>query len=64
MINANDNSPMVARIRDYVARSWESAGGEVARVRLYRVPTERGLRYLMVHLTAAGVVTDYDFTLL
>jgi hypothetical protein len=35
---------------------------EVARVRLYRVPTERGERYLMVHLTSAGVVTDYDFT--
>jgi len=35
-------------------------GGEVARVRLYRMPTERGERYLMVHLTADGAVTDYD----
>jgi CubicO group peptidase (beta-lactamase class C family) len=35
-------------------------GGEVARVRLYRMQTERGERYLMVHLTADGTVTDYD----
>ena len=35
-------------------------GGEVARVRLYRMPTERGERYLMVHLTTDGTVTDYD----
>ena len=38
-------------------------GGEVARVRLYRANTERGARYLMVHLTAAGAVTDYDILL-
>ena len=38
-------------------------GGEVARVRLYRATTERGERYLMVHLTATGAVTDYDLLL-
>ena len=36
-------------------------GGEVARVRLYRA--QSGPRYLMVHLTAAGAVTDYDILL-
>jgi len=35
-------------------------GSEVARVRLYRMQTEHGERYLMVHLTADGSVTDYD----
>jgi len=35
-------------------------GGEVARVRLYRMRTKAGPRYLMVHLTSAGAVTDYD----
>jgi hypothetical protein len=38
-------------------------GGEVARVRLYRAQPERGQRYLMVHLTAEGAVTDYDILL-
>ncbi len=47
---------------DVAGRGIHRHGGEVARVRLYRVPTERGVRYLLVHLTAAGVVTDYDFT--
>jgi len=32
-------------------------------VRLYRLPTERGERYLMVHVTAEGAVTDYDIVL-
>jgi hypothetical protein len=36
-------------------------GGEVARVRLYKA--QRGERYLMVHLTATGAVTDYDILL-
>ncbi|HEX7980988.1 MAG TPA: serine hydrolase domain-containing protein [Gemmatimonadaceae bacterium] len=38
-------------------------GGEVARVRLYRLPTQRGDQYLMVHITADGLVTDYDLVL-
>jgi hypothetical protein len=38
-------------------------GSEVSRVRLYRMPTSRGERYLMVHLTAEGAVTDYDVLL-
>ena len=38
-------------------------GGEVSRVRLYRMRTSNGERYLMVHVTAEGAVTDYDFLL-
>lgn len=33
---------------------------EVARVRYYRVATNAGQRYLLVHLTEEGSVTDYD----
>jgi CubicO group peptidase (beta-lactamase class C family) len=35
-------------------------GGEVARVRVYRMETPGGRRYVLVHLTATGTVTDYD----
>ena len=45
---------------DVAGRSIRRHGGEVARVRLYRIQTEAGPRYLFVHLTAAGTVTDYD----
>jgi hypothetical protein len=45
---------------DVAGRSIRRHGGEVARVRLYRIQTEAGPRYLLVHLTAAGTVTDYD----
>jgi hypothetical protein len=38
-------------------------GGEVSRVRLYRMRTPNGERYLMVHVTADGAVTDYDILL-
>ncbi|HKP15843.1 MAG TPA: hypothetical protein VJT85_07260, partial [Gemmatimonadaceae bacterium] len=48
---------------DVAGRGIRRHGGEVARVRLYRLETERGDRYLMVHVTPAGTVTDYDILL-
>jgi CubicO group peptidase (beta-lactamase class C family) len=45
---------------DVSARGIRRHGGEVAHVRLYRLETKTGPRYLFVHLTAAGSVTDYD----
>jgi hypothetical protein len=32
----------------------------VARVRLYRIATPGGQRFLFVHVTPDGAVTDYD----
>lgn len=38
-----------------------SRSASVARAgRFHRVTTRAGPRYLLVHLTAAGLVTDYD----
>ncbi|MFL5608380.1 MAG: serine hydrolase domain-containing protein [Gemmatimonadaceae bacterium] len=48
---------------DLAERGIRRHGGEVARVRLYRMQTQNGDRYLMVHLTAEGQVTDYDVVL-
>ena len=45
---------------DVTGRGIRRHGGEVARVRLYRLQTKAGQRYLLVHLTSAGAVTDYD----
>ena len=45
---------------DLAGRGIRRHGSEVARVRLYRMKTDRGDRFLMVHLTADGKVTDYD----
>ena len=45
---------------DVTGRGIRRHGGEVARVRLYRLQTEAGPRYLLAYLTAAGAVTDYD----
>jgi CubicO group peptidase (beta-lactamase class C family) len=45
---------------DVSGRGIRRHGGDVARVRLYRMETKTGRRYLFVHLTAAGSVTDYD----
>ena len=45
---------------DVTGRGIRRHGGEVARVRLYRLQTEAGPRYLLAYLTAAGTVTDYD----
>ena len=35
-------------------------GGEVSRVRMYRFPNKGQDHYLLVHLTVAGSVTDFD----
>lgn len=48
---------------DVSGRGIRRHGGEVSRVRLYRMPTKNGERYLMVHVTAQGAVTDYDILL-
>jgi hypothetical protein len=48
---------------DVSGRGIRRHGGEVARVRLYRLQSEDGPRYLFVHLTAQGTVTDYDVVL-
>jgi CubicO group peptidase (beta-lactamase class C family) len=45
---------------DVAGRGIRRHGGEVARVRLYRLQTPTGPRYLLVHLTSDGSVTDYD----
>jgi len=48
---------------DVTGRGIRRHGGEVARVRLYRMQTDRGMRFLMVHVTPQGAVTDYDMLL-
>jgi len=45
---------------DVTGRGIRRHGGDVARVRLYRLETNAGPRYLLIHLTSAGAVTDYD----
>jgi hypothetical protein len=45
---------------DLAGRQVHRHGGDVARVRMYRMQTSTGSRYLFVHLTATGSVTDYD----
>ena len=45
---------------DVSGRGIRRHGSDVARVRMYRLPAQATRRYLLVHLTAAGVVTDYD----
>ena len=48
---------------DVSGRGIRRHGAEVSRVRLYRMRTANGERYLMVHVTAEGAVTDYDILL-
>jgi CubicO group peptidase (beta-lactamase class C family) len=45
---------------DVSGRGIHRHGGDVARVRYYGVTTTAGKRYLLVHLTADGSLTDYD----
>jgi CubicO group peptidase (beta-lactamase class C family) len=45
---------------DVSDRSIRRHGGVVARVRLYRIATPGGQRFLFVHVTPDGAVTDYD----
>jgi CubicO group peptidase (beta-lactamase class C family) len=46
--------------QDVAGRRIERHGGAVAKVLVYRADTPRGSRYLMVHVTADGLITDYD----
>jgi CubicO group peptidase (beta-lactamase class C family) len=48
---------------DVTGRGIRRHGGEVSRVKLYRMRGPSGDLYLMVHLTADGAVTDYDLLL-
>jgi hypothetical protein len=41
-------------------RGLHRHGGDVTRVRYYRVTTAAGTRFILVYLTADGLVTDYD----
>ena len=41
-------------------RGLRRHGGDVTRVRYYRVTTAAGTRFILVYLTADGLVTDYD----
>ena len=45
---------------DVTGRGLHRHGSDVARVRYYRMPSSAGDRYLFVHLTAEGLVTDFD----
>jgi CubicO group peptidase (beta-lactamase class C family) len=45
---------------DVAGRGLHRHGRDVARVRYYRFAGAGGQRYLFVHLTADGLVTDYD----
>ena len=45
---------------DVSGRGIRRHGSEVAKVRMYRLPAQAGGRYLLVHLTSTGQVTDYD----
>lgn len=45
---------------DAAGRGIHRHGSEVARVRYYGMTTTAGRRFLFVHLTAEGLVTDID----
>jgi CubicO group peptidase (beta-lactamase class C family) len=45
---------------DLSGRGIHRHGGDVSRVRVYRITTAAGAQYLLVHLTAEGLVTDID----
>ncbi|MGH7615183.1 MAG: serine hydrolase, partial [Gemmatimonadales bacterium] len=47
-------------LEDVSGRGIRRHGGSVAQVRYYRVTSNAGQRYLFVHLTAEGSVTDFD----
>jgi len=45
---------------DVTGRGIRRHGGEVARVKYYRIKTNTGERFLLIHLTADGMITDFD----
>jgi CubicO group peptidase (beta-lactamase class C family) len=46
--------------QDVTGRRIERHGGTVARVLFYRMGTEEGDRWLLVHVTSDNLITDYD----
>jgi hypothetical protein len=46
--------------QDVTGRRIERHGGVVTKVIFYRLETERGTRWLLVHVTADNLITDYD----
>ena len=46
--------------QDVSGRGIERHGGAVSRVLFYRMETDRGRRWLMVHVTSDSLITDYD----
>ena len=45
---------------DVAGRGIQRHGSDVARVRFYRLGGAAGTHYLLVYLTAEGLVTDID----
>jgi CubicO group peptidase (beta-lactamase class C family) len=46
--------------QDVAGRGIERHGSPIARVRFYRVAGSKASRALLIHLTAAGLIADYD----
>lgn len=46
--------------QDVTGRKIERHGGAVTKVIFYRLETERGTRWLLVHVTGDNLITDYD----
>jgi CubicO group peptidase (beta-lactamase class C family) len=46
--------------QDVAGRRIERHGGTVARVLFYRMETEQGARWLLIHVTGDNLITDYD----
>jgi CubicO group peptidase (beta-lactamase class C family) len=46
--------------QDVTGRRIERHGGTVARVLFYRLGTEEGDRWLLIHVTSDNLITDYD----
>ena len=45
---------------DVTGRRIERHGGTVAKVLFYRVETDQGSRFVLVHVTSDNLITDYD----
>ena len=46
--------------QDVTGRRIERHGGAVARVLFYRLETDAGDRWLLMHVTSDNLITDYD----
>ena len=53
-------APTYLGVEEVSGRGIRRHGSEVARVRYYRITSAAGQRYLLVHLTTDGTVTDFD----